>query len=170
MNSEDDLAEWLEPRSPSRDEPTVEDLFHRTRPVLRRRIQLRWLGRVTLALTLLGVGYGAGFVTAPTETVVIEVPIPAVAIPESPPVPIPPAPVAPEPSAAQLEQRAELSDVPADVAEFYLKAGDRYLNVERDYPRAARCYRQHLRALNQKNPPLNAADSWLLASLKPQPQ
>ena len=167
MNTEDDLAEWLAPRSPSVGEPTVEDLFHRTRPVLRPRIQHRWLGRVTLALTLLGVGYGAGFVTAPTETVVIEVPIPAVATPEPPPVPIPPTPAPPEPSAEQLELQAELSDDPAEVAALFRKAGDKYLNVDRDYPRATRCYRMHLLASNEKSPQLQPDDTWLLASLKP---
>ncbi len=171
MNIEDELEKWLAPRHPSGSEPTAAELFALTRPILRRRVLLRWLSRGLLVLTLLTVGYAAGFLTAPVKTVVVEVPIPAVAIPEVPPVAVPaPVPPAPEPSAAQLELQAELSDVPADTAALYRRAGDKYLTVERDYPRATRCYRQHLQALDQKSPPLDANDTWLLASLKPQPR
>ena len=170
MNTEDDLEQWLAPRPPAGAEPTAAELFARTRPILRRRVLLRWLSRGLLVLTLLAVGYATGFLTAPEKTVVVEVPIPAVAIPEVPPVPVPPPPVLPEPSAAQLELQAELSDIPTDTAALYRQAGDKYLNVERDYPRATRCYRQHLQALDQKSPPLDANDTWLLASLKPQPR
>ena len=172
MNTEDDWEQWLAPRSPAGAEPTAEELFARTRPILRRRVLLRWLSRGLLVLALLAVGYTAGFLTAPAKTVVVEVPLPAVALPEVPPltVPVPPAPVLPEPSATQLELQAELSDVPAETAALYRQAGDKYLTVERDYPRATRCYRQHLQALDQKSPPLDANDTWLLASLKPQPR
>ena len=163
-----DLDDWLAPRPPAGTEPTAEELFAHTSGLLRRGVGFRWLGRTAAALALLAAGYGAGLATTPTETrtVIVEVPAAPIPVPETPP----PPEVAPEPTATQLEMRAELSDDPVEIAALYRRAGDQYLNADRDYPRATRCYRLHLRALNRPNPAPEPDDSWLLASLKPQPR
>ena len=161
-----DLDDWLVPRQPAATEPTAEQLFARTHGVLRRGVRFPWFGRTAAALALLAVGYGAGLATAPTETRTVIVEVPAAPVP----VPEPPPEVVPEPTATQLEMQAELSDDPAEVAALFRQAGDKYLDIERDYPRATRCYRMHLLALNQPNPALQPDDSWLLASLKPPPR
>ncbi len=166
MNPADDLAERLAPRPAAANEPTPQSLFAQTFPVLRRRVRLRWLGRVSALAICLAVGYGLGLASAPTKIVVVEVSSPSASIPETPAQPSAPPPV-PEPSAAQLEMQAELSDISEEVARLYREAGDKYLKVERDYPRATRCYRMHLQALNRPAPELRPDDTWLLASLKP---
>ncbi len=163
-----DLDDWLAPRPRAATEPTADELFAKTSGLLRRGIRFRWLGRTAAALALLAVGYGAGLVTAPTETrtVVVEVPAAPIPVPE----PSLPPEVVPEPTATQLEMRAELSDDPVEIAALYRRAGDQYLDADRDYPRATRCYRLHLRAAKSPDPAIRPDDSWLLASLKPQPR
>ena len=161
-----DLDDWLAPRQRAATEPTAEELFAKTHGALRCGGHLRWLGRTAAALAFFTVGYGAGLATVPTETrtVIVEVLAAPIPVPE----PVPPPEVVPEPTATQLEMRAELSDDPVEIAALYRRAGDQYLNTDRDYPRATRCYRLHLRALNRPNPVPEPDDSWLLASLKPQ--
>ena len=169
MTSDDELEQLLAPHSASGNEPTAMELFERTHRTIRRPVRLRWLGRGLFTVACLAVGYGLGFVSAPTKIVVIVVDSP-VPILEVPPQPIPTEPATPEPTAAQLELQAELSDNPQEVAALFRKAGDKYLNVDRDYPRATRSYRMYLQALHEPNPPLLPDDSWLLANLKPQPR
>ena len=161
-----DLDDWLAPRQPGATEPTAEELFVNTSGLLLGGFRLRWLGRAAAALALLAVGYSVGLATAPTETLTVVVEVPAAPMP----VPEPSPEVVPEPTATQLEMRAELSDDPVEIAALYRRAGDQYLNADRDYPRATRCYRLHLRAAKSPDPTIRPDDSWLLASLKPQPR
>ena len=168
MNTEDDdLEQWLAPLPPGANEPSPQELFVRTHASLRGRVRLQWIGRALAALVCLGIGYGLGFSTAPTSTVIVAIAVPPIPVPVAPETVPQPKAEPPEPSAAQLEMRAELSDDPAEVAALFRQAGDKYLEIERDYPRATRCYRLHLLALNQPNPALQPDDTWLLASLKP---
>ena len=169
MTPDEELEQWLAPRSASGTEPTAQELFTRTHGIIRRPVRLRRLGRGLFTVACLAIGYGVGFVSAPTKTVVILVDSPAPVL-EVPPLPIPTEAATAEPTAAQLELQAELSDDPQEVAALFRKAGDKYLNVDRDYPRATRSYRMYLQALHEPNPPLQPDDSWLLANLKPQPR
>ncbi len=169
MIPDDELEQLLAPRSANGTEPTAHGLFTQTHGIVRRPVRLRWLSRGLFTVACLTLGYGLGFVSAPTKTVVMMVDSPAPIL-EVPPQPIPTESATPEPTAAQLELQAELSDDPQEVAALFRKAGDKYLNVDRDYPRATRSYRMYLQALHEPNPPLQADDSWLLANLKPQPR
>ncbi|MFT3880640.1 MAG: hypothetical protein QM703_13375 [Gemmatales bacterium] len=68
-------------------------------------------------------------------------------------------------TAAQLELQAEKSDDPAQSAQLYRQAGDRFLEAQ-DLRSALRCYRIHL---NEGGPDVKAvlsSDSWLLMNLK----
>lgn len=168
----DDLDELLTPR-PTAEPPGLRaDLFRRTR---RRLVVGRRLRRVRTAAAVVAVfaaGGLAGWFGRPTTgaappQVVVAVAVVPVLIPPPEPQPVESSPV-PEPvlTAAQTETKAELADDPAEAARLYRLAGDRYLDDRQDYRNAARCYRLFLARAGDTGLSPDAADSWLLTSLK----
>lgn len=170
----DDLDALLTPR-PAADPPGRRDaVFRATHWQLVRR---RWLRRVRTAVTaaaLFAAGGVVGWVgkrtppapdAPPAEVIVAVAVVPVVTPPESPGGNLAGSPELPL-SPTKLETRAELADDPAEAARLYRLAGDRYLNDRQDYPNAARCYRLFLARAGDGGLSPDAADTWLLTSLK----
>ena len=69
-------------------------------------------------------------------------------------------------SPEQLELQAEQAQVNRDSAQLFRAAGDRYLNDQRNYPAALRCYRNFLDEADPDALQVGKEDTWLLISLK----
>jgi hypothetical protein len=169
----DDLKELLAP-PPADESPGLRDAVLRH---TQKRLALRkWTRRAVqaagvAAVFALGIGLGMWGTPRERETVFVPTPVPqieVVTVPVVVPVPVlggsaePPTPVR---NARALELDAEQADG-AQAAALYRRAGDAYLDAERDYANAARCYRLFLArgGADALVPARN--DSWLLTSLK----
>jgi hypothetical protein len=168
----DDLDDLLGAR-PAADSPGLRDaVFRRTAGHLARG---RWLRRARTAVAVAAVFAAGGVVgwfgkptptpAAPPERVVVAVAVVPVVVTPTEPRRVEPSPE-PVLTASQAETRAELADDPAEAARLYRLAGDLYLNDRQDYPNAARCYRLFIARSGDDGLSPDAADTWLLTSLK----
>ena len=170
----DDLDDLLAPPQPA-DTPGLRDaIFRRTQRRLALGRWSRWVGKVAAVAAVFAAGIGVGVWTAPGErerTVLVPTPqVEMVFVPVLVPVlgtsaEPPPAPAVAL-TAARLELDAEQADDAARAATLCREAGDRYLTGEQDYANAARCYRLFLTRAGDSALVPEAADSWLLTSLK----
>lgn len=167
----DDLDDLLTPPAPAETPGLRAAILRRTEQRLAR---VRWVRRgvrVAAVAAVFALGVGVGFLRPPEvrETTVVVREVEVVAVPVVVPVPgasdeqPPAAPVVL--TAARLELDAEQADAPAS-AKLYRDAGDAYLSAEQDYANAARCYRLYLARAGDPALSPDAADSWLLTSLK----
>lgn len=175
----DDLDAILAPIAATPAPALRDAIFLRTEGVLRRRRLVQQLTKVgTLAAVLL-VGIGIGWKVRPEprniilkdhllrepEVIVVPIVVP-VPVPESEPT-SPPLVARTEPATAeQAELLAEQADDRGEAAQLYRLAGDKYLNDVQDYSNAARCYRLFLARAGDPALSPEAADTWLLTSLK----
>ena len=132
-------------------------LLQRTQAVLRRARFLRRVGVVLGVLLLMGGSAAAGWLAQP-EHLSVEI-IRTTRTPE-------PASAVPVFTADQLEQQAELSDDPANIARLYAEAGDKHLNDRTEPGEAARCYRLSLQAGGKAHAEAKPTDTWLFADMK----
>jgi hypothetical protein len=173
----DDLDELLGPRPAAESAGLRDAVFRGTQRQLARG---RWVRRARAAVAAAAVFAAGGLVGwfgrptppaaapgAPAERVVVAVAVVPVLVtpPESPGTNLAGSPELPL-SPAKLETRAELADDAAEAARLYRLAGDRYLNDRQDYPNAVRCYRLYLARAGDDGLSPDAADTWLLTSLK----
>ncbi|HQR09477.1 MAG TPA: hypothetical protein PLN21_21825 [Gemmatales bacterium] len=153
----DDLDDILKPReAPEASVERQAQLLTGTIVQLKRtrRIRRVQLAALWAAVFLVGVSVGwLGLQREPAQ--MAKQIVPSSTAPETPPLL----------TAAQLELQAEKADDPAQSAQLYRQAGDRFLEAQ-DLRSALRCYRIHL---NEGGPGVHtvlASDSWLLMNLK----
>jgi len=161
IDDPDDLAGLLAPRPGGSPNPAA--LLAVTAGVLRRRARLRRAARGVGVSLVFALGGVAGWVLKPSPeprvVTVVEVAPAPVAQPVAAPADRPM-------SATELELLAEQADTPAEAANLYRAAGDRFLKDAGDYEQAVRCYRLYFRHAGAEARTVSADDSWLLMSLK----
>jgi len=153
----DDLDDILKPRPiPKASADRQTQLLTGTIVHLKRTRRIRQVQLATLwaAVFLVGVSIGwLGLQREPTQ--MAKQTVPSSTAPEDPPLL----------TAAQLELQAEKTDDPAQSAQLYRQAGDRFLEAQ-DLRSALRCYRIHLNEGGPDVLAVLASDSWLLMNLK----
>ncbi len=150
----DPLGDLLAPPPAPADDRLRADLGERTGRAVRWRRRWRRLAR-TAALAAC---YAAGVLTMHGLA------------PPAPPTPVAHSPEppkedgAPEVTALALEWKA--IDSPQPRPDFYRRAGDLYLDEEKDPESALRCYGQALDAAGEADQAVAADDNWLLMTIK----
>ncbi len=152
----DPLGDLLAPPAPAVDDNLRGDLRERTGRVVRWRRRWRRLARAAA----LAACYAAGLLTMQVPQRPDGRRSPEMTSQTEPPKEeaIPPA------SALALEWKA--LDSPQPRPDLYRRAGDRYLDDEKDPESALRCYGQALDAAGEVGRAVAAEDSWLLMAIK----
>lgn len=171
----DDLDALLSPRDVAPASDRREAVFAQTARVLARVRLVRRTVRGAAVAAVFVAGGLAGWAAKPDRVVVEAVPGPVEVVPVPVVVPVelptrgltPPGSPGPEPmTAGAAELLAEQADAPAEAARLYRLAGDKYLDAERDYRNAARCYRLFLARGGDPALSPDPGDTWLLTTLK----
>jgi hypothetical protein len=137
-----------------------QDVYARTRRVLRRRRHLRQFAYVGGLAASFAAGLLVMWMTLPARSASKETPLPVPsASKETPPLPNIPAT---QPEALAQEWRA--FDSEDQRGEVYKQAGDRYMTEESDPQSALRCYSISLD--NGTEQDISTDDNWLLMAIK----
>lgn len=153
----DDLDDLLKPRPiPEASADRQAKLLVGTIWQLKRTHRIRQIQQVALWAAVFLVGVSVGWLGPQREsTQMANQNVPTSSTADTPPLL----------TAAQLELQAEKSDDPAQSAQLYRQAGDRFLEAQ-DLRSALRCYRIHLNEGGPNVQTVLASDSWLLMNLK----
>lgn len=164
----DPLEDFLQ-SPPTPDEPAgLRAALRRqtTRHVRRRRLARRLTVAGSLAAAVLLAAL-VGWLAWPTPTPEAPPPERPLAVrPEPPPAPPPPAAEPELPPAVAKEWQAFDAPPSAEKVTLLREAGDLYLEEQRDFASAVRCYRQALDAADGDALAIDPNDNWLVMALK----
>jgi len=139
-------------------------LRQRTTKVLRRRRRFRQFGFAGFAAACYAAGLATMWVLLPRPAAIVERPQQPLVIAENADQPAPVEAKLPEPAA--LYEFEAYTVPPEQRAAQLRKAGDLYLEQERDYASALRCYTQAFDAGGAKALEFSPDDNWLVMAIK----